>query len=325
MAPSERTVKSDAAHCARRILMRIASLVPSATETLFALGLGDEVVGVSPECDFPAGARDKPVLSQNAIRPDTMSQAAIDRTVVEHLRDGGSLYHVDARLLEEAAPDVIFTQGLCEVCAASIEDVTSVASKLKEAPKVVSLDPTDLGGVLASIESVGRSTGREAEARDLAGSLRARLLAVEVATSHLQEVPTVGCLEWFDPLFNAGHWVPEMVEIAGGAEVLAVSGKPSVRIEWRDVLTAAPQVLVLMPCGFSVDRAVADVPLLTRLPGWRVLPAVRKGNVYAVDASSYFSRPGPRLVDGVELLAHILHPDAFPGEWPKAAMRRLAG
>src|SRR5439155_22004002 len=146
-----------------------------------------------------------------------------------------------------------------------------VASKLKEAPKVVSLDPTDLGGVLASIESVGRSTGREAEARDLAGSLRARLLAVEVATSHLQEVPTVGCLEWFDPLFNAGHWVPEMVEAAGGADVLAVPGKASARLEWRDVATAAPEVAVLMPCGVGVDRAVPDPTDQPQLPGWQAL------------------------------------------------------
>src|SRR5437867_8640486 len=246
--------------------MRIASLVPSATETLFALGLGDEVVGVSPECDFPAGARDKPVLSQNAIRPDTMSQAAIDRTVVEHLRDGGSLYHIDAALLEAAAPDVIFTQGLCEVCAASIGDVTSVASKLPHPPRVVSLDPTDLDGVFASIETIGRETGRERESNAIAESLRARLLAVETETWDLERVPTVGCLEWFDPLFNAGHWVPEMVEAAGGADVLAVPGKASARIEWRDVATAAPEVVVLMPCGFGVDRAVADSKILSQLP-----------------------------------------------------------
>jgi len=304
--------------------MRIVSLVPSATETLFALGLQDEVVGVSPECDFPPAARDKPVLSRNTIQPETMSQAAIDGKVAEHLRDGGSLYHVDARLLEEAAADVIFTQGLCEVCAASIEDVKSVASKLARPPEVISLDPTDLHGVFASIELVGRSTGREAEAQRLVASLRARLDAVESVSDDVDDVPTVGCLEWYDPLFNAGHWVPQMVEIAGGADVLAVSGKPSVRIEWRDVLIAAPQVLALMPCGFSVDRAVSDVSLLTRLPGWRDLPAVRKENVFAVDASSYFSRPGPRLVDGVELLAHILHPESFPKVWPKTAVQRLA-
>ena len=253
-----------------------------------------------------------------------MSQAAIDGKVAEHLRDGGSLYHVDARLLEEAAADVIFTQGLCEVCAASIEDVKSVASKLARPPEVISLDPTDLHGVFASIELVGRSTGREAEAQRLVASLRARLDAVESVSDDVDDVPTVGCLEWYDPLFNAGHWVPQMVEIAGGADVLAVSGKPSVRIEWRDVLIAAPQVLALMPCGFSVDRAVSDVSLLTRLPGWRDLPAVRKENVFAVDASSYFSRPGPRLADGVELLAHILHPESFPKVWPKTAVQRLA-
>ena len=304
--------------------MRIASLVPSATEILFALGLEDEIVGVSPECDYPAAAREKPVLSRNAIRPDSLTQGEINGKVVQHLHDGGSLYHIDAGLLEAAAPDVIFTQGLCEVCAASIGDVTLVASKLPHPPRVVSLDPTDLDGVFASIETIGRETGRERESNAIAESLRARLLAVETETWDLERVPTVGCLEWFDPLFNAGHWVPEMVEAAGGADVLAVPGKASARIEWRDVATAAPEVVVLMPCGFGVDRAVADSKILSDLPGWRDLPAVRRDAVFAVDASSYFSRPGPRLVDGVEILAHVLHPEAFPREWPKAALMRLA-
>jgi iron complex transport system substrate-binding protein len=304
--------------------MRIASLVPSATETLFALGLEDEIVGVSPECDYPAAAREKPVLSRNAIHPDSLTQGEINGKVVQHLHDGGSLYHIDAGLLEAAAPDVIFTQGLCEVCAASIGDVTLVASKLAHPPRVVSLDPTDLDGVFASIETIGRETGRERESSSIAESLRARLLAVETETWDLDRVPTVGCLEWFDPLFNAGHWVPEMVEAAGGADVLAVPGKASARIEWRDLATAAPEVVVLMPCGFGVDRAVADSKILSDLPGWRDLPAVRRGAVFAVDASSYFSRPGPRLVDGVEILAHVLHPEAFPREWPKAALMRLA-
>src|SRR2546426_1852710 len=304
--------------------MRIASLVPSATEILFALGLEDEIVGVSPECDYPAAAREKPVLSRNAIHPDSLTQGEIDGKVVQHLHDGGSLYHIDAGVLEAAAPDVIFTQGLCEVCAASIQDVKAVASKLSHPPKVVSLDPTDLHGVLASIETVGRETGRGAEAASLVESLRARLLSIETETGDLERVPTVGCLEWFDPLFNAGHWVPEMVAAAGGADVLAVPGKPSVRLEWRDVATAAPEGVVLMPCGFRVGRGVADSKILSNLPGWRDLPAARPGRVYAVDASSYFSRPGPRLVDGVEILAHVLHPDSFPKEWPKAAVMRLA-
>src|SRR6267143_5332873 len=304
--------------------MRIASLLPSATEILFALGLDDEVVGVSPECDFPAAARERPVLSRNLIHPETMTQGEISGKVVQHLHDGGSLYHIDAGLLEAAAPDVIFTQGLCEVCAASIGDVTLVASKLPHPPRVVSLDPTDLHGVLASIETIGRETGRERESNAIAESLRARLLTVETETWDLDRVPTVGCLEWFDPLFNAGHWVPEMVEAAGGADVLAVPGKASARIEWRDVATAAPEVVVLMPCGFNMDRAVTDSKILARLPGWRDLPAVRRDAVFAVDASSYFSRPGPRLVDGVEILAHVLHPEAFPREWPKAALMRLA-
>ena len=304
--------------------MRIASLLPSATEILFALGLQDEVVGVSPECDYPPAAKGKPVLSRNVIHPDMMSQAEIDAKVRQHLQHAGSLYHIDEEMLAKVEPDIVFTQGLCEVCAASIEDVTSVASRLRPAPRVVSLDPTDLDGVLSVIEVVGRETGREREARSLVESLRARLLQVETETWDLDGVPTVACLEWYDPLFNAGHWVPQMVAIAGGADLLAVPGKPSVRIDWRDVVTAAPEVVVLMPCGLDADRASSDASVLTRLPGWRDLPAVRRDEVYAVDGSSYFSRPGPRLVDGVELLAHILHPSAFPKEWPKTAVRRLA-
>src|SRR2546425_4505702 len=252
--------------------MRIASLLPSATEILFALGLDDEVVGVSPECDFPAAARERPVLSRNLIHPETMTQREIDGKVVQHLHDGGSLYHIDAGVLEAAAPDVIFTQGLCEVCAASIEDVKAVASKLSHPPKVVSLDPTDLHGVLASIETVGRETGRMAESASLVESLRARLLSIETETWDLERVPTVGCLEWFDPLFNAGHWVPEMVDAAGGADVLAVPGKPSVRLEWRGVATAAPGGGGPVPRGLRVGRGVAGSKMPSGPPGWRGPP-----------------------------------------------------
>src|SRR3989454_86934 len=284
--------------------MRIASLLPSATEILFALGLDDEVVGVSPECDFPAAARERPVLSRNLIHPETMTQGEINGKVVQHLHDGGSLYHIDAGLLEAAAPDVIFTQGLCEVCAASIGDVTLVASNPPPPPRVVSLDPTDLDGVFASIETIGRETGRERESSSIAESLRARLLAVETETWDLERVPTVGCLEWFDPLFNAGHWVPEMVEAAGGADVLAVPGKASARIEWRGVATPAPGGGVLVPAGFGGGPAGAGPKILSALPRWRELPAARAGRVYAADASRYFTRPGPRLVDRGESLAH---------------------
>src|SRR3989454_5948876 len=264
--------------------MRIASLLPSATEILLALGLDDEVVGVSRKCDFPAAARERPVLSRNLIHPETMTQREIDGKVVQHLHDGGSLYHIDAELLEAAAPDVIFTQGLCEVCAASIEDVKAVASKLSHPPRVVSLDPTDLHGVLASIETVGRDTGRAAESASLVESLRARLLSIETETWDLERVPTVGCLEWFDPLFNAGHWVPEMVAAAGGADVLAVPGKPSVRLEWRDGAAAAPGGVGFIPSRLRLGRGVEDPEILSNLPGWRDLPAARADRVYAVDA-----------------------------------------
>ena len=305
--------------------MRIVSLLPSATEILFALGLEDEIVGVSPECDYPPAARTKPVVSQNLIEPEAMGQGDIDAAVVAHLREGGALYHVNVEKLRAAAPDVIFTQNLCEVCAASVQDVTAVAAELPKRPEIVSLDPSDLDEVIRCIEKVGAETGREAESRALVDSLAARLDAVAERILGIAERPAVACIEWYDPLFNAGHWVPQMVELAGGEELLAQRGRPSRRIDWRDLVHAAPDVVLLMPCGFGIQRAVKDAHFMTRLPGWRDLPAVRRGHVFAVDGSSYFSRPGPRLVEGVELLAHLFHPERFPKEWPKDAVQRMAG
>jgi len=303
--------------------VRIVSLLPSATEILYAIGLGEEVVGVSPECDYPPAAKSKTVVSRNVIDPQTMSQGAIDAAVLAHLREGGGLYHVDVETLQTLLPDLMFTQNLCNVCAASMEDVKGAASRLSKRPDIVSLDPTDLDEVLHSIERVGQETGRESEAGALVDGLRTRLRAVTERTRDITDRPAVACIEWFDPLFNAGHWVPQMVEIAGGEELLADRGKPSRRIAWEDVVQAAPDVIVLMPCGFGVNRAMKDARLVTGLPGWQDLPAVQSGRVFAVDGSSFFSRPGPRLVEGVELLAHLLHPERFRRKWPKQAMQRV--
>lgn len=304
--------------------MRVVSLLPSATEIVFALGAGDELVGRSPECDYPPEARDVPVVSRNLIDPTVLSSHEIDRAVTSHLGDGGSLYHVDEAALHAARPDVILTQALCEVCAASLNDVVAVASKLDHRPDIVSLDPTDLRQVFEAIVRVGERLGRRGEADALAARLSNRVEEVERRTAALEDRPRTFCVEWVDPIFNAGHWVPDMVESAGGHDGLARAGEPSVALPWSDVVRYAPEVLVVMPCGFDVDRAAKEAKVLAGLPGWRDLPAVRRNRVFAVDGSSYFSRPGPRLADGVEILASILHPRWFARRGSEADVRPVA-
>ncbi len=306
--------------------MRIASLLPSATEIVYALGLGDALVGRSPECDFPPESAAKPVVSASVFDGRDLDSPAIDATVRRHLESpegAGSLYHIDLEKLKAVGPDLILTQGLCEVCAASVDEVRDAARSLDAPPEVMSLDPISLEGILDDILRVGTRVGRLEAAEALVGSLRARLAAVRARTQGASR-PRVACLEWFDPIFNAGHWVPEQVELAGGGEVLGTFGKPSRTIPWERVLAAEPEVLVLMPCGFDVSRALKEVHFITTREGYGNLPAVRSGLVFVVNGSSYFNRPGPRTVDGVELLAHLIHPDLFPDSWPNDAAQRLS-
>jgi iron complex transport system substrate-binding protein len=304
--------------------VRIASLVPSATELVYALGLGDDLVGRSPECDFPPEAAATPVVSTSVFDGTSQGSREIDATVRRHLEspDGaGSLYHVDVEKLRALRPDLLLTQALCNVCAAAVDEVREAATKLSAPPEVVSLDPTSLEDILEDIVVIGGKTGREAEARALATSLAARLAAVREGIRDLPK-PRVACIEWFDPIFNAGHWVPQQVAYAGGREVLGTMGKPSRTIPWESVVAAEPEVLVLMACGFDVPRALEEAPLVAQRPGFDSLPAVRAGRVFVVNGSAYFNRPGPRTVDGVELLAHLLHPDVFPEPWSESAVRR---
>ncbi|MBI2911936.1 MAG: cobalamin-binding protein [Chloroflexi bacterium] len=288
--------------------MRICSLLPSATEIVFALGLGSQLEGVTHECDYPPEARTRRILTRSVLASG-LSSAQIDEAVQRNLAKGGPIYRLDEEALREADPDVVLTQELCKVCAVAYDEVIAAVEHLPRRPVVVNLEPRTLGDVLATIEEVAQATGASGEAGAVASSLRARLDAV-AARVHDRERPQVVCLEWLDPLMAAGHWVPEMVELAGGRDLLGKMGAPSRRIEWSEVVEAAPEVAVLMPCGFDAERARLDLPLLERLSGWRDLPAVRHGRVYPVDASSYFSRPGPRLVDGVEILAALLHPES---------------
>ena len=291
--------------------MRVVSLLPSATEIVHFVGAGDSLVGVTHECDHPPGVETLPKLTSTPIDHHSMTSAEIDAAIGEHLTDAGSIYALDAELLEELEPDLVLTQGLCDVCAVSLNIVEGVAKRLPKAPHILSMNPTSLDGVLDATVEVGEAVGRGAEARERVAFLRERLARVEEAVAGLPR-PRVGCIEWLDPPFSAGHWVPEMVRIAGGEELFAVEGEPSGRLSWDEVFEAAPEVLVLMPCGFDVARAVEEARILPELSGWPGLPAVREGRVWAVDANSYFSRPAPRLVEGVENLAHILHPEIFP-------------
>ena len=291
--------------------MRVASLLPSATEILHFTGAADTLAGVTHECDYPRGVEKLPKLTASRIQSG-MTSAEIDAAVGE-MSDQGGIYTLDTETLAEISPDLILTQGLCDVCAVSMNVVERAASTLDPKPEIISMNPTSLGDVLDCVAAVGKAVDREDETREKLAALRERLDRVEQAVAGLPK-PRVGCIEWLDPPFSAGHWVPEMVRLAGGEELFAGEGEPSGRLLWEDVFEAEPEVLVLMPCGFDAGRTVKEARALENLPGWEDVPAVKSGRVWAVDANSYFSRPGPRLVDGVEILARILHPDAFDGK-----------
>jgi iron complex transport system substrate-binding protein len=285
--------------------MKICSLLPSATEILFALGLGDQVAGVSHECDFPPEAKFKPVLIKSRIS-HTESAAAIDRQVREFLERGESLYSVDFELLRAIEPDLIVTQDLCHVCAATPDDLGAALAHLERQPRVVTLNPHSLADVCADIRNVGEATERAEQANVVIAGFERGIASVERAVVGLDR-PRVLCLEWLDPPYVAGHWVPEMVERAGGFDVLGQAGKPSFRVEWETVVAARPEVIVIMPCGYSLTAAHAELKNLPLPLGWKDLPAVRDGRVFVVEASGYFSRPGPRLADGLAILSGAIH------------------
>ena len=302
---------------------RIVSFLPSATEMAFALGLGDQVVGITHECDYPPEVEGKPIVVRNVLPIEKMSQPEIDVAVTQRIRDGLSLYQVDEKLLQELAPDLILTQDLCQVCAPSGNEVTQALNLLPKKPQILWLTPKSLEEIFDNLRELGGATGRVHEAEALIAAGRARLEKLTDATRNLSQRPRVFCMEWLDPVYCSGHWMPEMVEIAGGVDALARKGTDSVRIPWEDVLQWAPEVLIITPCGFNLDHVIEQTPQILNYPGWSELPAVRDGRVYAVDANSYFARPGPRVVEGTELLAHLFHPDLFQWEGSPEAFRRV--
>lgn len=288
--------------------MRIVSLLPSATEILFALGLDDEVVAVTHECDFPPAAQQKPHITRSRLRPD-MSSGEIDHAVrTEISSDAHTLYTIDRDLLARLAPDLIVTQQLCEVCAVAYDEVLDAVASLPLRPEVLNLEPASLADVLADIERVGAATGRTAEAERLVGELRARVERVTERVNAAEHRPTVAFLEWIDPLFCGGHWNPELVEMAGGRDPLGRLGQPAVTIEWEQVRAIEPEVMVISCCGFTAERTRQELPILESQPGYAELPCVHNSRVHVVDGNAYFSRPGPRLVDSLELLAGFIHP-----------------
>jgi iron complex transport system substrate-binding protein len=289
--------------------MQICSFLPSATETLYALGMGKSISGVSFECDYPPEASEKPVVVNTLIHGDLTPQE-IDQAVRNQVAAGGSLYFVDLPLLEAIQPDVVITQDLCRVCAISTPDVAKAIGELHSHPQVVSLSPHTLEHVFQDIETIGAAVGRTSEARMLVKDLHRRVERVRSSVSH--EIPLrVLCIEWLSPLFQGGHWVPEMVEVAGGHAVLAAPGEKSVCISWEQVLDADPEVIVVMPCGFHLRETMTQYADMCFPKGWTDVSAVRSGRVYAVDGTAYFSRPGPRLVTGLEILQSILKDDGF--------------
>ena len=297
--------------------MKICSLLPSATEILYSLDLGDQVVAVTHECDYPADALSKQKITENLIDHEALSSAEIDHHVASNVGRHGSIYALKEDMLDQLKPDLIVTQELCDVCAVSYKQVQQAARVLEGQTKILSLEPNTLDEVLDTILLVGRMTKREDVAHQTVQKLRSRLARIREKVAGLRR-PRVYAMEWLDPPFSGGHWVPEMVEIAGGHEVVGSAGAKSKRITFEQVLSAQPEIIVLMPCGFSLDRTVEEYRRTNVLAGW-------KGQVYAVDGSSYFNRSGPRLIDGVEILAQIFHPEVTRGgDEPNRNFKRLS-
>jgi len=295
--------------------MRIVSLLPSATEIVCAIGLGEELVGVTHECDYPQEAIGKPVMTRSVHDMTTTSSRDIHRLVSDSVHGGSALYALDEAALAAAKPDLIITQELCRVCAVGYREVNAVARAIDAAITVVSLEPTSIEGIFNTITTVGAMTEAEDAAVDLVETLRRRLGAVEKRVQARRDLggrsPRVVALEWLDPPFASGHWVPEQIRRAGGWELLGTDGEPSTQTTWDAISEVDPEMLLLMPCGFHLAETQFEWTRTRRPPGYGDLSAVRRGQVFALDGSAYFSRPGPRVIDGIELLAEIFDPDAF--------------
>ena len=296
--------------------MRIVSLLPAATEMVAALGLTDSLVGVSHECEYPPEVNSKPRVTYCEIYGKGLPSAAVDQWVNETLVAKKALYTLDADLLRELEPDVIVTQQLCDVCAIDYASVVTIASSLPKRPKIVNLGPSSLADILSDIRCVGEALGVVERAAVVVEALASRVDAVKRAASKATFNPRCFLMEWIDPPFCAGHWNPELIELAGGVDPLGKKWIPSIRVSWEQIKDAKPEIVVLASCGYDVSRTSLDLPILEDNPVWGSLSAVRHNRVYVANGSAYFSRPGPRVVDSLEILAEIIHPEIFAGRFP---------
>jgi iron complex transport system substrate-binding protein len=291
--------------------MRIVSLLPSATEIVCALGLEDQLVGVTHECDYPASVTRLPKVTRTLI-PTDASSAEIDRLVRERLGGQSALYTLDVEMLEQLAPDLIVTQALCDVCAVAEDEVRSAACALPNLPPVLNLEPETLDQVLKCIGDVAAAAQVAPRGARVIAELRARVQRVTERAARMQHHPKVALFEWLDPPFSPGHWNPELIRMAGGVDGLGRAGQKSRTLAWDEVIAFQPEVVLISCCGFTAGRAMQDLPIAERVPGWDELPAVREGRVFVTDGAAYFSRPGPRLVDSLELLAHVIDRRVHP-------------
>lgn len=298
-------------------MTRIVSFLPSSTETLYELGLGDQVVGVTHECKFPEDAKTKPKIINSSFEASKLSSTEIDKKIVELMRTGKDIYLIDDKKLKESAPDLIIAQGVCEVCAPFTKEIERAVSMLGYRPDILVLDPHDLDDILVSIMDIAEHVGRIKKGRELVVSLRKRIdyimgkSVVGAKTNNQMYRPKVLCIEWIDPLFSAGHWIPQMVEIAGGINGISSRRSPSRRISMEEIIQFQPDKIVLMPCGFDLSRTLQESKVLKNNAEWTNLQAIQENEVYAVNSTEYFSKPGPRIITGLEILAKIINPIRF--------------
>src|SRR5574337_15060 len=301
---------------------RIVSFLPSATEILYELGVGDKVLAVTHECNYPSEAKNKPRVIRPIFDPQKMTSHEIDSRVVDLMRAGKDIYVLDEQVLKNANPDLIVAQGICEVCSPFTKEINKAVALLEGRPEVLILNPRTLDDILDNISEVGRKVGKVGEAQAMVSNLRARIKTIRHVPKGAQ--PKVLCIEWLDPLFTAGHWVPQMVEIAGGINGISVTGDQSRRMQIDEIVTFDPDIIILMPCGFDVSRTILEYEKLLENNDWKKIKAVNRGEVYAVNANEYFSKPGPRTVVGLEILAKIIHPDTFRElQVPKQSIQKI--
>src|SRR5215471_4210353 len=303
--------------------LKICSLLPSATEIVFALERGDKLVAVTHECDFPPEAARLPVITRSALDHRPQGSREIHNHISSAVHAGSIIYVLDQALLERLNPDLILTQELCDVCAVSYEIVEKAVHRLEGHRRILSLEPTSLGGILETVKQVGEATGAQERAGAIVRELQERLDRIAARAQTASSRPRVFAMEWLDPPFTAGHWVPEMIRLAGGRDELAREGRPSSQIDWSRIADYDPEIIILMPCGFTLERTRKEFARLTLPSEWRGLSAVRSRHVYAVNGSAYFNRPGPRIVEGLGILAEIMHPELFRRSAAEDAWQQL--